>query len=102
MWDTGLTADPWAWLGDQVASLGTACGHDAWQVDPEDAVQIRSLASTVVATARQFEASGCTSAADCYQLTRDVQDTVRLMIATLRNPGLLDTGWVSPWATPAS
>jgi hypothetical protein len=97
VWDAGLTADPWGWLGDQVASLGTASGDEAWPVDPADGAEIRALAGTVVATARQFEASRCASAADCYQLTRDVQDTVRLMIATLRDPGLLDTGWVSPW-----
>lgn len=105
VWDAGLTADPWGWLGDQVASLGSSGDSDAsghgdgasWPVDPEDAAEIRGLAGTVVATARQFEASRCTSAAGCYQLTRDVRDTVRLMIATLRNPDLLDVGWVSPW-----
>jgi hypothetical protein len=102
VWEAGLTADPWGWLGDQVASLGAASGQDAWPVDPEDAAEIRGLASTVVATAQQFEASRCTSAADCYQLTRDVRDTVRLMIATLRDPGLLDTAWVSPWTAAAS
>ena len=99
VWDAGLTADPWGWLRDQVASLGVS-GHDggaSWPVDAEDAAQIRGLAGTVVTMARQFEASRCTAAADCYQLTRDVRDTVRLMIATLRNPDLLDTGWVSPW-----
>jgi hypothetical protein len=99
VWDAGLTADPWAWLGDQVASAGTASGRGAWPVDPEDAAQMRGLAGAVVATARRFEASGCTSAAHCYQLTRDVRETVQLMIATLRDPGLLDTGWVSPWTT---
>jgi hypothetical protein len=100
VWDATLTADPWAWLADQVASLGAASGRDPWPVDPEDGAEIGGLAATVVATARQFEASNCTSAAECYQLTRDVRDTVRLMIATLRNPDLLDTGWVAPWTAP--
>jgi hypothetical protein len=102
VWDAGLTADPWGWLGAQVASLGAASGHAAWPVDPDDAAEIRGLASTVVVTARQFEASRCTSAADCYQQTRDVRDTVRLMIATLRDPALLDTARVSAWTTTAS
>lgn len=102
VWDARLTASPWDWLGDQVASLGTASGDGPWPVDAGDAAEIRGLAGTVVATARQFEASRCTSAADCHQLTRDVQDTVRLMIATLRDPALLDVGWVSPWMAPAS
>jgi hypothetical protein len=102
VWDATLTADPWAWLAGQVASVGTASGRAAWPVDPEDAAEIGGLAGTVVATARQFAASTCASAAECYQLTRDVRDTVRLMIATLRNPDLLDTGWVAPWTAPAA
>jgi hypothetical protein len=101
VWDARLTADPWGWLGDQVARLGADSDHDAWPVDPQDADEIRGLAGTVVATARQFEARGCTSAADCYRQTRDVRDTVRLMIATVRSPGLLDTGWVSAWTMSA-
>lgn len=101
VWDERLTADPWGWLEGQVASLGTASGHGPWPVDADDAAEIRGLAGIVTATARQFEASRCASAADCYRQTRDVQHTVRLMIATLRDPGLLDTGWVSPWMASA-
>lgn len=95
--DTGLTADPWGWLGDQVASLGADDGRGGWPVSPEDALEIAGLAGTVVATARLFEPARCGSAAECFRLTRDVRDTVRLMIATLANPGLLDTPWVSAW-----
>lgn len=92
-WDAGLTADPWGWLGSQVASLGDG----SWKVGSQDAEEIRGLADTVVATARQFAPTTCGSAAECFHLTRDVQDTVRLMIATLRQPDLLDADWVSPW-----
>ncbi|HWF81302.1 MAG TPA: hypothetical protein VN695_12030 [Streptosporangiaceae bacterium] len=95
--DARLTADPWGWLGDQVVSLGARSGGRGWPVSPEDAPQIAGLADTVVATARQFEPARCRSAAECFQLTRDVQDTVRLMIATLADPDLLDNEWVSPW-----
>ena len=28
-WDAALSADPWAWLGDQITSLGTAAGGAA-------------------------------------------------------------------------
>jgi hypothetical protein len=97
VWDARLTADPWGWLGDQVANAGAVSGHGPWPVNPADAAEIRELAGTVVAAARPFEASQCASAADCYRQTRDVRDTVRLMIATLTNPGLLDTAWVAPW-----
>lgn len=105
VWDTGLTLDPWGWLGDQVASLGAAAGRGRWPVSPEDVPEIARLADTVVATARQFEPTRCGSAVECFRLTRDVRDTVRLMIATLANPGLLDTEWVSAWTVdslPAS
>jgi hypothetical protein len=97
VWDAGLTADPWGWLGEQVESLGAG----AWPVDPEDAAEVRGLAGAIVTAARQFAGSECASAAECYQMTRDVRDTVRLMIATLENPDLLDTAWVKPWTTAA-
>jgi hypothetical protein len=99
-WDAALTADPWTWLGDQITSLGTAAGGvggPGWPLDPDDAAELPGLASAVVATARQFEPSGCRSAAQCFQLTRDVQDAVQLMIATLRAPERLDRDRVAPW-----
>ncbi len=33
----------------------------------------------------------------CFRLTRDVQDSVQLMIATLRAPERLDRNRVAPW-----
>jgi hypothetical protein len=96
-WDAALTADPWTWLGAQIASLGTAAGGTGWPLEAEDAAELPGLASAVVATARQFGPAGCRSAAQCFQLTRDVQDAVQLMIATLRAPGRLDRARVAPW-----
>jgi hypothetical protein len=99
-WDAALSADPWAWLGDQVTSLGTAAGGadgPGWPLEPGDAAELPGLASTVVATARQFGPTGCRSAAECFQLTRDVQDTVQLMIAALRAPERLDRDRAAPW-----
>jgi hypothetical protein len=97
VWDTALTADPWGWLGDQVATLGTAAGGDAWDLDPADAAELRSLAGAVVGLAKQFSPTVCGSAADCFRLTRDVRDAVGLMVDGLRAPGLLNAGWVAPW-----
>jgi len=96
-WDAALTADPWAWLGEQVSSLGTAAGREGWPLDPGDVAELPGLAGAVVATARQFGPAGCRSAAECFQLTRDVQDAVQLMIATLRAPECLDHDLVAPW-----
>jgi hypothetical protein len=96
-WDAALSADPWGWLGDQVETLGTAAGGDGWDIDPADARELRGLAATVVALARQFSPTVCGSAAQCFQLTRDVKDAVRLMVEGLHAPGLLNADWVAPW-----
>jgi hypothetical protein len=96
-WDAPLTAGPWAWLADQITSLGTASGGPAWALDPADAAELPGLAGAVVATAQQFEASRCRTPAQCYQLTRDVQDAVQMMIATVQAPEQLDRAWIAPW-----
>jgi hypothetical protein len=96
-WDAALTADPWAWLGNQITSLGTAAGGAAWPLDPEDAAELPGLAGAVVSTAQQFGPSECRSAAECFQLTRDVEEAVQLMIATLRAPDRLDRDRAAPW-----
>jgi hypothetical protein len=100
-WDAALTADPWTWLGDQITSLGAAAGGAAWPIDPGDAAELPGLASEVVTTARRFGPAACRSAAECYQLTRDVQSAVQLMIATLRAPDNLDRDRAAPWLAHA-
>ena len=102
-WDPALTADPWRWLGDQFASLGAASGQGPWPVDPEDARELPGLADQVVALARQFAPQRCGSAAECFRLTRDVRESVQLMIDSLEQPDRLDVAWVSPWmASPGA
>ena len=96
-WDAALSADPWTWLGDQIASLGTAAGGAAWPLDPDDAAELPSLAGTVVETARQFGPDRCRSAADCFHLTRDVRDAVQLMVATMSTPERLDRDRAALW-----
>ena len=96
-WDAALTADPWAWLGDQITSLGGTAGGVAWPLEPGDAAELPGLASTVVATAQQFGPDRCRSAAECFALTRDVRDAVDVMIARLRAPERLDRDRTAPW-----
>ena len=96
-WDADLTADPWTWLGEQIASLGAAAGGAGWPIDPADAAELPGLASTVVATAQRFGPAECRSAAECFGLTRDVHGAVQRMIATLRAPGRLDQERAAPW-----
>jgi len=96
-WDAALSADPWAWLGDQITSLGTSSGGASWPLDPADAAELRGLADAVVVAARQFGPARCRAPEECFQLTRDVQDAVQLMGASLRAPERLDRRWVAPW-----
>ena len=60
-----------------------------------------SLADVIVMLAREFAPDRCRSAQECFQLTRDVRESVRLMMEYLQRPDLLDRSWVSPWAETA-
>ena len=97
VWDPALTSDPWQWLGDQFASLGAAAGQDPWRLDPGDARELPGLGDQVVALAQRFAPQRCGSAAECFRLTRDVRESVQLMIDSLEQPERLDVAWVSPW-----
>jgi hypothetical protein len=104
-WDPQLAASPWDWLRAAIEKQGAVNGHPAWPIDADDAAELSGLAGHVVALARGLGPDRCTSAAQCYALTRDARESVRLMISYLRRPDLLDTDWVGPWqaatATPA-
>jgi hypothetical protein len=98
VWDAALTADPWRWLGEQIASAGgAAAGGRPWPVDADDAGQLPGLAAEVVSLARRFSPERCGSPAECYRLTKDVRPAVRLMVGYLQRPDLLDAAWVAPW-----
>ena len=101
VWDPDLTADPWRWLHDQFANLGARPGSKAWQLEPGDAGELSGRADVIVTLARQFAPDQCRSALECSQLTRDVRESVQLMIEYLRRPDLLDTAWVAPWTATA-
>jgi len=100
-WDPALTADPWSWLGDQLTSLGAVGGRAPWPLHPQDAAELPGLADQVVSLARQFSPERCRSAAECYRLTSDARDAVRLMIEYLEQPALLDRDRVSLWMASA-
>jgi hypothetical protein len=96
-WDPELTASPWQWLHDQFASLGAGQDSPGWPVAAEDAGALRRLAPDMVSLASGFAPDRCSSAAECFERTRDVREAVQLMISGLHHPELLDTGWVAPW-----
>ncbi len=97
VWDPELTASPWEWLGDQFTRLGAGPGRTGWPLEPADAAELAGLASGIVTLARQFSPDRCGSAAECFRLTRDARESVRLMISYLRRPDLLDADRVRPW-----
>jgi len=100
-WDLALTADPWTWLGARIASLGAGGSDEQWQLGAADALDVPRYADQIVAAARSLGPDRCSSAAQCFQLTQDVRDTVRLMIDYLERPDLLDVTWVRPWTDGA-
>jgi hypothetical protein len=66
-------------------------------VDPADAAELSGLADAIVALARQVSPERCRSAAECFRLTRDARESVRLMMGSVRRPERLDVEWVKPW-----
>jgi hypothetical protein len=96
-WDPLLSASPWDWLRTTIEKHGAVNGHTAWPIDPDDAAELSGLADQVVGLARGLGPDRCTSAAQCYALTRDARESVRLMISYLRRPGLLDNDRVALW-----
>jgi hypothetical protein len=100
-WDPELTAHPWRWLHDQIADLGAGPGRKAWPLAPGDAEELSGLADAIVTLAQGLGPARCRSAPECFALTRDVRESVQLMIEYLRRPDLLDAGWVAPWTAAA-
>jgi hypothetical protein len=96
-WDPELTANPWHWLRAEITRAGSGPGRDPWPITTEDAADLAGVADQVVEIAQQFAPDRCASASQCYELTRDVEESVQLMIKYLSRPDRLDANWVSPW-----
>jgi hypothetical protein len=96
-----LTASPFDWLGHQFAALGGTGNRDPWKLERADAAELSGMSAAIVMLARTLGPDQCTSAAQCYALTRDAREAVRIMIATLRQPGRLDQEWTAPWREAA-
>jgi hypothetical protein len=92
-----LTASPFDWLGHQLAALGGTGGRDPWKLERADAAELSGMSAAIVMLARTLGPDQCPSAAQCYALTRDAREAVRIMMATLRQPERLDQEWTAPW-----
>jgi hypothetical protein len=94
-----LTADPWAWATAQLSDLEAVA--DAAGLAPDavavDAPDVRAQTALIVDTARSLAPTECRSREQCFQLTRDVAGTVRIMVDNLADPALLDRAAAAPW-----
>jgi hypothetical protein len=94
-----LTADPWAWATTQLSDLAAVA--DAAGLPPDtvadDARDVREQATLIVAAARALAPTECHSRAQCFGMTRDVAETVRIMVDNLADPALLDRTAVQLW-----
>lgn len=97
MWDDRLSADPWGWLREQVSRFGSGAESQPAPLEPEDAADLRAMTDEVVFIAQSFSPTRCASQTECYRLTRDARQSVRLMVEYLHDPSRLDKDAVSLW-----
>ena len=94
-----LTADPWAWAAAQLSDLKAVA--DAAGLPPDavadDAHDVREHVALIVDTARALAPTECRSRDQCFRMTRDIADTVRIMVDNLADPALLDPAAVQLW-----
>ena len=94
-----LTADPWAWAAAQLSDLTAVA--DAAGLPPEtvadDARDVREQAALILDSARALAPTECRSRDQCFRMTRDLAGTVRIMVANLADPTLLDPAAVRLW-----
>jgi hypothetical protein len=94
-----LTADPWAWAAAQLSDLEAVA--DAAGLSPDavadDARDVRDQVGMIVDAARGLAPAECRSRDQCFRMTRDVAETVQIMVDGLVDPTLLDPADVRPW-----
>jgi hypothetical protein len=94
-----LTADPWAWAAAQLSDLEAVA--DAAGLPPgavaDDSGDVREQVPLIVERARALAPVECRSRDQCFRMTRDVAGTVRIMVANLADPALLDQASVRLW-----
>lgn len=94
-----LDTEPWAWLRARLDDIGEVCaagGVPRTEIAP-DVPDVRDGAAEIVAAAQSLAPTRCTSNEQCHRWTRDVAESVRLMIATTRSPDRLDRAHLAPW-----
>jgi hypothetical protein len=94
-----INADPWGWALGQLCDVGALC--DTSLISPEavsaDVEAVGGQASEIVEFAQTLAPTACTSVDRCYRWTRDVAETVQLMVKNMDDPSLLDREYAAPW-----
>jgi hypothetical protein len=94
-----ITADPWAWATAQLSDLHAVAVAAGLPPDAfaDDARDVCDQVTRIIDTARTLAPTECRSRGQCFRLTRDVSETVRIMADNLAEPSLLDLAAVRLW-----
>ena len=94
-----LTTDPWAWAAAQLSDLAAVAEAAGLTPDTvaDDARDVREQVALILGAARALAPTECRSHEQCFRMTRDVAGTVRIMVANLADPALLDPAAVRLW-----
>ena len=73
-----------------------------WRLSPTqpDCHRTRSPTTRTTSASRPPAPTQCESRDQCFRMTRDVADQVRIMVGNLTDPVLLDSAAVQPWLDP--
>jgi hypothetical protein len=99
VWDSALKEDPWHWALEQLADIGTLCEHNGVPRDTvaEDIGDVADQRGRIVQFAQDLAPTACTSVSQCFALTKDVSETVRVMVKNMDDLSKLDDEYVAPW-----
>lgn len=99
-----LDEEPWAWLRARLDDVGEVCaaGGVSGTEIAADVPDVRDSAAEIVAAAQSLAPTRCTSNEQCHRWTRDVAESVRLMIATTGSPERLDRAHLAPWTAESA
>jgi hypothetical protein len=103
-WADEVKKTPWDWLHGRISDIrDVVATAGAKLADPEaERAEVAADAEMIVAAAQRRAGSECRSTTQCHEWTRDATSAVRLMVADLERPDLLDRDRVSPWLGAAA
>ncbi|WP_219414443.1 hypothetical protein [Pseudonocardia nigra] len=98
-WSGDLTANPWAWLTDQLEHLEdrlAGAGFDPG-LAADDGNDLRELVPRIVASARELGPEVPLTRDEEFRLTRDAAERVRRMLDIVEDQTRIDREHIAPW-----